>query len=577
MKFFKIDYFNNLFLILSFLENKKKITLIFIIFAITISSFLEVLSIGSVLPFASAIMDTEIDNSSNLVKFFNFFKFNANNKLFFTSIFVAMVILSNVFRIFTSYLFSKFSKIIVSDLAVIIYKNNLYSGLSEIKKKNINSIVSIITEKLDAFSGVVFNLLNAISSLFLISVITIFLFFVNFKITLFIILFIALFYFLIILNTKIKLIRISKELSYLSFERIKKIKETFSGFRQVSLDESQNIFFSLFKNLESRFRIIQYKMHFLNMFPRFVIESIVIISIVILIYYYNFYLNYKLIEIIPLAGIFVFAGQKLIPLFNTLYNSYTGVIGYGAYIKDIYDELPKSQYEQEKTLFKKNNKDNGTKITFNKNIIIENLYFKYENNNKLLFDSFNLEIKKGEKCLIVGKSGVGKTTLLDIFTGMISSQRGRLLVDDIEINLSNLSQWKKKIAYVSQDSFLFDESISHNISLELDSKNIDYEKLIASAKLSELYEVIMKLPNGLDTIVGENGTLLSGGQKQRLSIARALYKKKEILILDEATNALDEETETRIIKNISVLKNITIIKVTHKINKNFIFDKRIDL
>ena len=129
--------------------------------------------------------------------------------------------------------------------------------------------------------------------------------------------FIIFFYFLIILNTKLKLTAAGQELSLLSFKRIKKIKETFSGFRQISLDESHNIFFFVFKNLESRFRIIQYKMHFLNIFPRYIIESIVIISIVILVYYYNFYLNYKLIEIIPLAGIFVFAGQKLIPLFNS--------------------------------------------------------------------------------------------------------------------------------------------------------------------------------------------------------------------------------------------------------------------
>jgi ATP-binding cassette subfamily B protein len=577
MKFFKINYLKDFFSILSFLENKKKFTLIFLIFAITISSLLEVLSIGSVLPFASAIMDTEIDNNSNLIKFFNFFKFNANSKFFFTLVFITMVILSNTFRIFTSYLFSKFSKVIVADLAIIVYKNNLYSNLSEIKKKNINSIISIITEKLDAFSGVVFNLLNAISSLFLIFVITIFLLFINFQITLLAILFIAFFYFLIILNTKVKLARIGKELSHLSFERIKKIKETFSGFRQISLDESQNIFFFIFKNLENRFRIIQYKMHFLNMFPRFIIESIVVISIVILVYYYNFYQNYKLIEIIPLAGIFVFAGQKLIPLFNSLYNSYTGAIGHSAYMKDILHQLPKSQYEQKKILFNENNKKNAPQVTFNKNIVIENLYFKYDNNNQFIFEGFNFEIKKSEKCIIVGKSGSGKTTLLDIFTGIQQAQRGRLLVDGIEINLNNLSQWKNKIAYVSQESFLFDESISNNISLETYSKKIDYEKLIESLKLSELYEFVIKLPNKFDTTVGEDGALLSGGQKQRLCIARALYRQKEILILDEATNALDDETETRILKNISDLKKITIIKVTHKINKNFIFDKIVKL
>jgi ATP-binding cassette subfamily B protein len=151
------------------------------------------------------------------------------------------------------------------------------------------------------------------------------------------------------------------------------------------------------------------------------------------------------------------------------------------------------------------------------------------------------------------------------------------LVDNEEINLKNLKQWKNKIAYVPQEAFLFDDSIAKNISLELDYENIDQKKLIECTKLSEIYDFINNLPKKFDTLVGENGAYLSGGQKQRIGIARALYKNKEILVLDEATNALDSEAEEMILKNLANIKDITIIQVTHKINSSFKFDQIIKL
>jgi ABC-type bacteriocin/lantibiotic exporter with double-glycine peptidase domain len=208
---------------------------------------------------------------------------------------------------------------------------------------------------------------------------------------------------------------------------------------------------------------------------------------------------------------------------------------------------------------------------------LNNLEFKYPGEFKPIFNQFNLKIIKGSKCAIIGKSGVGKTTLLDILIGIHEIQKGKLLVDNIEIDLKNLKQWKNNIAYAPQEIFLFDDSIAKNISLELNPDNIDEKKLVKCAKLSEIYDFINKLPKRFDTPVGESGTYLSGGQKQRLGIARALYKNKKILILDEATNALDSELEELILNNLDNIKDITIIQVTHKLNSSFKFDQIIKL
>jgi ATP-binding cassette subfamily B protein len=565
--------FDELFLTLKFLDKKKKLSLVLIAFAITISSFLEILSIGAVIPFISSILDVDTYDNSNIIKFFNFFKFHSNNKFFFSIVFIFLVFFSASFRIFTNYLFIKFSKEIVSDFSIKIFKNNLNNNLIEIKKKNINNIVSIITEKLDIFSGLVLNLLNSISALFLIFAISIFLLFVNYKITLMAISFIFFLYLIIILNLKSKLSRVAKEVAELSFVRVKKIKESLGNFRQIDLDNSQLLYSNFFTKLESRFRNIQFKISFLGQFPRFLIETIVIIFIAVSIYYFNYYLNYKLIHIIPLAGVFVFSTQKLLPLIHQLYNSYINLSGYYRYVVDIRTELIKSDYEI-RTDFKY---DKNINLVFNKDIVLNNLDYKYHGASKPIFNQFNLKIVKGSKCAIIGKSGVGKTTLLDILIGIYELQIGKLLVDNEEINLKNLKQWKNKIAYVPQEAFLFDDSIAKNISLELDSENIDQKKLIECTKLSEIYDFINNLPKKFDTFVGENGAYLSGGQKQRIGIARALYKNKEILVLDEATNALDSEAEEMILKNLANIKDITIIQVTHKINSSFKFDQIIKL
>jgi ABC-type bacteriocin/lantibiotic exporter with double-glycine peptidase domain len=342
------------------------------------------------------------------------------------------------------------------------------------------------------------------------------------------------------------------------------------------LDNSQNIFYNAFIKEDRRFREIQFKIHFSNLFPRYVVEATLIILIVTALYISKTYLDYQLNDIIPIAALFVYSGQKLMPLFNNLYYSHVNLSGYSSYLSDIRNELLATDYQSRSII--ENKVETDKKIIFNKKIILENLYFKYPNTKKVIFDKFNLEIKKGSKCALVGSSGSGKTTLLDIIIGIYEIEEGKLIIDDNLIQLSNLNSWQKNISYVPQDIFLFDESIEKNITLDLDSNNINKERLIYAAKLADIYDFVTSLPNGFDTSIGENGALLSGGQKQRIGIARALYRKKQVLILDESTNALDLTTEKKVLQNLLNLgENITIIHVTHRTNDDIQYNQIINL
>jgi ATP-binding cassette subfamily B protein len=204
---------------------------------------------------------------------------------------------------------------------------------------------------------------------------------------------------------------------------------------------------------------------------------------------------------------------------------------------------------------------------FNKDIVFNNISFQYKDSKKIL-DNFNFIINKGESVAIIGSSGKGKSTLVDIMIGLLEPTQGSIYIDEQKIEKKNVNDWRSKISHVPQEYFIIDDTISNNIAFTLDKKNIDKNNLIKSAKIAELHDFIMSLPNQYETQVGEEGSLLSGGQRQRLAIARALYKNKDILILDEATSALDFELEERLINNISsYLPNITLIVITHRISK----------
>ena len=202
-------------------------------------------------------------------------------------------------------------------------------------------------------------------------------------------------------------------------------------------------------------------------------------------------------------------------------------------------------------------------INFKTEIELKNVSFTYENNKKKILDGINLKIKKNSKIAIVGKSGSGKTTIVDIIIGLLKPSEGYLLIDGIK--LSQLPNWNRKIGYIPQNFYLFDESIKRNVAFGINEKNINIDKVNKAIEFAQLRDFVKNLDNGIETVVGNQGIMLSGGQKQRIIIARAAYNDPDILILDEATSAIDEEVEKEFINNLlKIGKNKTIIIISHR-------------
>ena len=236
----------------------------------------------------------------------------------------------------------------------------------------------------------------------------------------------------------------------------------------------------------------------------------------------------------------------------------------------IYKDLLES-----KNKYTEDNKTNN--ISFNKDIYFNRLQFKYPKRKELIINNLNFKIKKGQLIGITGPSGSGKSTFADILSGLISPNYGEILVDNITCNLVS-EDWRKKIGYVTQDTFLLDDTIKNNIALGQNNEEIDDEKIKSILEIVQLDKFILSLNDGINTIVGERGLKISGGQRQRLGIARALFIDPDFLLLDEPTSALDENNAIKIYDLLIKLnKSKTIIVISHNLYFKEKFDQILEM
>ena len=262
---------------------------------------------------------------------------------------------------------------------------------------------------------------------------------------------------------------------------------------------------------------------------------------------------------IPILSLYVITGLRIIPSTMKILSIFQQIKGHTATIDILQNEFKNIVAKRNNEIIKKKY------FVFKKEINISNVDFSYEG-RKDIFNNFSTIIKKNSCIGIIGKSGSGKSTIIDLITGLISPSKGIITVDGIDIK-KNLRGWQSKIGYVSQSVFLLDESIKANVAFGIKNENIDEMLLRESLKGANILSFVDELDKGVDTKVAEKGVKISGGQKQRIAIARELYRKPEVLILDEATSALDEETENQIMEFLDNMKNkLTIIVVSHRKN-----------
>ena len=348
-----------------------------------------------------------------------------------------------------------------------------------------------------------------------------------------------------------------------------------NNMRSVIIDNLQLPFLKNFSEYDFRITKAKISLGVISFVP-----SVAIINLVFMILVgYLFFLvtnGYDLLTDVSKIVAIAFGAQKLNPLINSIYISISRTGGSYYNIKSVMDfmRLIKKKSEQDASKRKNSDKLNISKIKFEKRIILENINFRH-NSNQTLIENLNLVINKYDKIIILGESGSGKSTFVDVLTGLIKPDRGTIKLDNIKIDKNNLKTYQKKISLITQNIFLEEGTLLKNITNTNKKIDVDFKHLKRCCEISEISNFINKNKDKYQMYISHNGNNLSGGQKQRIAIAKALYRNSDILIFDETTSEIDVKIEKKLLNNFSKhLKNKTIILVTHKTQKNNFFNKR---
>lgn len=345
---------------------------------------------------------------------------------------------------------------------------------------------------------------------------------------------------------------------------IKWLNQALGAIKETKILHKEEFFLQEFNKAYREYGMANGKFNFLNQIPRTIIEACVVTGLLVLIIV-KLMLGSDPMDIVPLLGVLGLAAFRLMPSANRIVNLINSIKFQLPFFEELYPELQSIRKRQEnQTVSQLAPPDH--KLYYNESLAVEHVGFRYPDGKNDVLSDVSFTIPKGKFVGIIGSSGAGKTTFVDILLGLLEPTSGRITVDGVDIS-TDIRAWQGNLAYVPQSIYLIDGTIKENIALGMEEKDIDDRQVEKVLKMAELYDYVISLPDGIETKVGERGVKLSGGQRQRIGIARALYQKPEVLVLDEATSALDNETEKSITGTILKLKGkITIISIAHRVS-----------
>ena len=560
--FFKRNNFINL---LRFLSKKRIYQLLILSFIVLLSGLSEISIVASLLPFLNVL--NRPDNVLDIKIFGDILVYLKITEpysitLFVTFVFILSIILTTSLKLFNLRLNHKLSAYIGNDLSKKVFSNIIFQPYEFHNIKNSSLFLTTITTHVEYTVNYVNMVLNLISATFSSFCLLFAIILINKSIAIYTILFLITIYVLLGIKSKKRMIEIGKLNAIDLNSQVKLVQETLGSIRDIILERSQRKFIEIFQKYDKPRRKRTAEAGFISFYPRYSIEAFALIFLSTFAYILTIqgrgYSN-----IIISLGTFSLGSQRLLQSLQMVYTSWTSFKVWGANVEKVLEILNLYNYESHKT------SDNIKTLDFKKEICFDKVNFQYkESSNKVLKD-ISFSIRKGEKVGIVGITGSGKSTLVDLLMGLLEPSKGAIEIDgnNLHDNLNPdlIISWRSSISHVPQTIYLTDQTIAENIAFGIDKKNIDYELVKSCGEISQLNNFISELDDGFNTVIGERGVRLSGGQRQRIGLARALYKKSSILILDEATSALDTTTERKLMDAINNLDSkLTIIMIAHR-------------
>ncbi len=543
---------------------QEKLPLLILFASILLSALFQTLGVVSILPFMSIVMQPEITETNRWLNWlYNSFGFTSLNRfiIFMGFLMLFLIIIGNLASALATWLKVRFvwrknhniSSALLKKYLSMPYVYFLTQNTTDLSK-NILSEVGVLT------GGFILPLVDIVIKSFVAIGILTMLLFTNIYITILSVIIFGGSYALIYFYFHDKLKTNGAKRLKENKMRFKTAGEALSGIKDIKVMGRENFFYHRYLRHSREYSNLEAWSSLIRTMPRYLLETIAFGGIVTLVLYFITTTG-NANEVIPTISFFAFAAYRLLPALQIVFASSTQVRFSQMTVNRIIEDLSEKGGFREQFLVYE--KEPVNTMPFNTSLELKEASFNYPNTNEPVIHNINLSIQHNTSVGLVGPTGAGKTTLVDIILGLLTPQEGEFSVDGVKIDENNILNWQKNLGYVPQHIYLSDDTIMNNIAFGIPDDKIDRETIEHVARISNLHNfIISELPNGYETIVGERGIRLSGGERQRVGIARALYHDPEVLVLDEATSSLDGITESAVLEavnNIAKLKTVIII------------------
>ncbi len=540
---------------------RRKQAVLLLVLAI-LTSFAEIISLGAVLPFIGVLTQPdEVLTYPFVSEIATLFGIENGDELVLplTLAFALAAVVAGLMRLLLLWGTLNLGSMTGADLSIKVYKRTLYQPYMIHIQRSSSEVISGITQKVGMTTATLIALVTVFTSTLLFASILFTLIAVDPMVALLSFTSFGAAYGIIAWVTRKKLVANSLITADEQTHVVKALQEGLGAIRDVLLDGTQNVYVDIYGKAVVRLRRAGAENSFINQAPRFAMETLglVLISLFVL------FLSDRsggISGALPILAMIAFGAQRLLPLMQTLYGNWALVTGSKAVLKDVLDLLEQEMpsHTEVKSL---------PPLSLKKSICFEDVSFTYASDSNPVLNDVNFNVNKGSRVGIIGPTGSGKSTALDLLMGLLQPTQGSIKIDGTSINSSQeRASWQHSVAHVPQSIFLSDATVAENIAFGVPVDKIDLDRVRDSAERAQIADFIESRSDGYDSFVGERGVRLSGGQRQRIGIARALYKNASVLVFDEATSALDDQTEQAVMRTIDELSgDLTLFIIAHRL------------
>lgn len=553
----------------SLLTAKQRKELLRLQILVVLMSFAEIAGVVSIGPFMALVGDmSQLQSDGLMADLYRASGFEEPRTFLFWLGVGVLVVLTGaaLVSMFTIWRLSMYGSRVGAELSSRLYHHYMHQNWLFHASGSSSQLTNQIAQECQRITAFIINPLmqmNAKLVMALLMVIAIFLY--NPAVALAGLVIFSLAYLLLYRTVRRRLVRNGKAITEAQRLRFTLMAEGFGGIKDALLLGRQQVFTERFDGASDRFAEAQGNTQAMSQVPRYAMELIAFSSVIFLILYLLAAHQGNLGTILPVLSVYALAGFKLLPAFQQVYTSLSQIRGNLAAFDALRDDLYASSREQSRQALAEQ-EHTEQHLAPRHSIRLDNVTFAYPGKQEPALKGLSLEIPANQVIGLVGASGSGKSTAIDLLLGLIEPQQGQVLIDGQQLTGDNRRAWQNTLGFVPQAIFLADSSIRENIAFGLPPELIDDDKVRQAATMAHLDELLTELPDGLDTRVGERGVQLSGGQRQRIGIARALYHDADVLVLDEATSALDGITEKLIMDAIHDFSGKkTIIMIAHRL------------